>query len=210
MDTWLAAGSTTHYRLRDFLTWAWARGLVSDLTVPWLARDEPEHILPDDQRWQLLRRCLTDQDVPLLLRVAGALVLLYGQTLSHIVDLTTDRITRKGQHTFLTLDRQPVLLPPRLAQLVLQLAEQDPDRRRPITERADTPRTWLFPGGVPGRPADSGRLVKLLHDQLGIFIRPARNSALAAMAADLPAPVLAELLGIHLTTAGRWARPGQT
>lgn len=58
-------------RLRDFLTWARARGLVGDITVPWLARDEPEHILPDDERWQLLRTCLTRQDVPLTLRVAG-------------------------------------------------------------------------------------------------------------------------------------------
>jgi hypothetical protein len=205
VDTWLAAGSTTHYRLRDFLSWARARGLVSDLTVPGLAREEPEHILSDDERWRLLRRCLTDQDVPLTLRVAGALVLLYGQTPSHIVELTTDRIIPKGGHTFLTLDRQPVLLPPRLAELVLQLAEHEPHRRRPITERSDTPRTWLFPGGTPGRHADSGRLTKLLHDQLGITIRPARNSALSAMAADLPAPVLAELLGVHLTTAGRWA-----
>jgi hypothetical protein len=124
---------------------------------------------------------------------------------SHIVELTTDRIIPKGGHTFLTLDRQPVLLPPRLAELVLQLAEREPHRRRPITERADAPRRWLFPGGTPGRHVDSGRLTELLHDQLGITIRAARNSALSAMAADLPAPVLAELLGIHLTTAGRWA-----
>ncbi|MGH3813164.1 MAG: hypothetical protein ACRDUV_12005 [Pseudonocardiaceae bacterium] len=205
VDAWLAAGTTTHYRLRDFLTWARARGLVGDISVPWPARDEPEHILPNDQRWQLLRRCLTDQDVPLTLRVAGALALLYGQTPSHIVELTTERITRKAGHTFLALDRQPVLVPPRLAQLVLRLADQDPDRRRPITERSDAPRTWLFPGSVPGRHADPGRLTKLLHDQLGIIVRPARNSALSAMATDLPAPVLAELLGIHITTAGRWA-----
>jgi hypothetical protein len=97
------------------------------------------------------------------------------------------------------------LLPPRLADLVRQLAQHDPDRRRPIPERSDAPRTWLFPGGTPGRHADPGRLTKLLHNQLGIIVRPARNSALSAMAADLPAPVLAELLGVHLTTAERWA-----
>lgn len=205
MDGWLAAGTTTHYRLRDFLTWARTRGLVGDISVPWLGRDEPDRILPDDKRWQLLRRCLTDSETPLALRVAGALVLLYGQTPSRIVELTTECITRKGTHTFLTLDRQPILLPPRLAQLVVQLADEEPHRRRPITERSDAPRTWLLPGGTPGRHADSGRLTTLLHDQLGIAIRPARNSALCAMAADLPAPVLAEFLGVHLITAERWA-----
>ena len=126
VDAWLAGGTTTHYRLRDFLTWARARGLVDDISVPWLVREEPEHILAEDERWQLLRTCLTCQDVPLTLRVAGALVLLYGQMPSRIVELTTDCLIHKGRHTFLTLDRQPVVLPPRLADLVLGLAEHDP------------------------------------------------------------------------------------
>jgi hypothetical protein len=37
----------------------------------------------------------------------------------------------------------------------------------------------------------------------GISARPARNGALAALAADLPAAVLADFLGIHVNTAGR-------
>jgi hypothetical protein len=40
------------------------------------------------------------------------------------------------------------------------------------------------------------------HD---INVRIARNGALAALAADLPA-VLADLLGMHINTAIRWVR----
>ncbi len=46
-----------------------------------------------------------------------------------------------------------------------------------------------------------------LNNQLnrhGINARPARNGALAALASDLPAAVLADFLGIHVNTAVRW------
>ena len=41
--------------------------------------------------------------------------------------------------------------------------------------------------------------------EFGLRVRPARNAALCALAADLPAPVLADLLGLRITTAVRWA-----
>jgi hypothetical protein len=91
-----------------------------------------------------------------------------------------------------------------VADLVHELAEHEPDRRRPVSEKPDAPRKWLFPGSTPGGHADAGRLTQHLHDRLGIVIRPARNSALSEMAADLPAPVVADLLGVHITTASRW------
>ena len=40
----------------------------------------------------------------------------------------------------------------------------------------------------------------------GINVRIARNGALAALAADLPAAVLADLLGMHINTAVRWVK----
>lgn len=52
---------------------------------------------------------------------------------------------------------------------------------------------------------DHGRLAKQLN-ALGIRVRSARNSALCSLAGDLPAPVVAELLGVHITTAVRWGR----
>jgi hypothetical protein len=40
---------------------------------------------------QQLRRCLTDDTLPLEVRVAGTLIRLYGLPLAHLVELTTDR-----------------------------------------------------------------------------------------------------------------------
>ncbi|MFI2780179.1 hypothetical protein [Streptomyces sp. ALB3] len=38
----------------------------------------------------------------------------------------------------------------------------------------------------------------------GVLFRAAGNSALAALAADLPSPILADLTGMHRHTAIRW------
>jgi hypothetical protein len=208
LDQWLEGGTTTHRRLRDFLTWANARGLTgSPLTVPPLVDErEPADLLDDDQRWQLLKRCLHEERVELPLRVAAALILLYAQVPSKIVTLTTEHITRTGANTYLALDAQPVLVPPRLADLLTRLADSTPTGRRPLIEHRPHQDRLLFPGSHPGRPMDPDRLSRQLSSSLGLRIRPARNAALCALAADLPAPVLADLLGLHITTAVKWVR----
>jgi hypothetical protein len=65
-------------------------------------------VLGDDERSVLLRRCLRDDSLTLRLRVAGALVLLYGQIPTRIVELTVDNVT--STDTYLQLKDQPVLL----------------------------------------------------------------------------------------------------
>ena len=46
----------------------------------------------DDERWATARSLLHDEDIDLADRVAGLLVLLYGQQLSRITALTRDRV----------------------------------------------------------------------------------------------------------------------
>jgi hypothetical protein len=65
-------------------------------------------------------------------------------------------------------------------------------------------RRWLFPGVVPGQPLTRAAFRNILvrHD---IPILAGRSAALIALANDLPVPVLAELLGVHIHTAQKWA-----
>lgn len=62
---------------------------------------------------------------------------------------------------------------------------------------------WLFPGAAPGRPLSPPRLSARLR-RLGIPTRLARNTTLIDLAAQLPAAVLSQLLGLHLQTATSW------
>jgi hypothetical protein len=64
---------------------------------------------------------------------------------------------------------------------------------------------WLFPGGQPGRPISSYQLNERLR-HLGLHPGQDRSTALFQLAADLPAALLARMLGIHITVAVAWQR----
>ena len=92
------------------------------------------------------------------------------------------------------------MLPEPLASLVLQAAAA---RRghAVIGEQGSSP--WLLPGGRPGQPISPYRLAERLH-QIGIHPGPARSTALFQLATELPAAILARLLGIHIKVAVAW------
>jgi hypothetical protein len=207
VDRWLGEGASTRHRLRDFLRWAHNHGLAADLHVSWLGRDGlPAHVLGDDERWSALRRCLTSDDLDLRVRVrvAGALVLLYGQIPTRIVELTTAHLSTDTRgDSFLRLHDRPVLLPPVLAALITELIDR-PGHHRSAALAPSTAPQWLFPGRRPGSHLDPGRLALLLRTA-GFAVRTARGAALVALAVDLPAPVLADLLGISVSAATRWS-----
>jgi hypothetical protein len=202
LDRWLGEpGTQQRYRVRHFLAWTADRGLSRRLTVPAIPRQQPAGFLDDDRRWSLLQRCLTDEGLPARVRAAGALVLLFGLQVQRIRHLTADQVAGKDGEAYLAAGSRPVLLPPRLGAVLRELAAQPPPRLM-IPSGPGAPR-WLFPGHVPGQPLDQRSLTTLLNRH-GISARPARNGALAALASDLPAPVIADFLGIHVSTAVRW------
>ena len=64
---------------------------------------------------------------------------------------------------------------------------------------------WLFPGGAPGRPMDA-RVLSLRLKRIGVDCAHARRTALMQLGGEIPAPVIADLLGIHVETANKWAQ----
>ncbi|MER5793260.1 hypothetical protein [Streptomyces sp. NPDC001980] len=207
LDTWLSA-SRSHYEVKQFLDWAAQHGLTGlhTITTPTNAAAGP--VLTEEDRWRQLRRCLTDAALPLEVRVAGSLVLLYGVSGEHQRQMTTDEIHGSAPYkTFLRIGPSSLWIPPRLAELLHQLAQMPRQRSALTCHLADQP-SWLFPGVLPGHPLSR----KAFNDQLvrqGIQTRPARTAALIALAAELPAPVLADLLGVHIHTALKWAHHAQ-
>lgn len=206
VDEWLTSGKTTRYLVRGFLLWAHGRGLCAELNVPWRIRDDPINYLTDDQRKELLAAVLHESDHPLQLHAAAALLLTFGLTPTAIVGLRTTDVTRRSGRTFLRVGRRPLVMPGALGELIDQLAAEAPKHRHTLLAPAGQPNQWLFPGTVPGRPAHPGRLATVLNKQLGVPTRHARNTAISALALDLPSPVLASLLGIQIGTAIRWTK----
>jgi hypothetical protein len=200
IDTWLTGGGAC-YHVRDFLIWAAETGRARPLVVPTLT-SQPGRATSDDDRWALVARLLHDDTIDITDRIAGALVLLYGQQLSRITAMTTEQVTTRGEQVFVRFGREGVLIPQPLAGLLLELVR---DGRRYIGVGAPAATTWLFPGMMPGQPLTASRLGERLRT-LGIRAQPGRRAALVHLAAQLPAAILADLLNLAPTTAVNWVR----
>src|SRR6266511_4569083 len=204
IDRWLAELAPYRRRAaRAFLDWAAARRLTADHDIAMPSRQDPTNILDDGQRLQQLRRCLTDHQLPTEVRVAGALILLYGLAASRVTRLTTAALEVHNGQPVLVVGRKPLPLPPSLADLVTQLAEQ-PRVRAAMNSGNSSAKQWLFPGLDAGQPLTTRGMSNLLRRH-GIQTLPGRHAGLIALAGALPTPILADALGIHVNTAKRWA-----
>jgi hypothetical protein len=204
IEEWLSAHpGRQSYLINGFLKWANRRGLTGKITLTAPPRDDPVSFLDSDDRWRELHRCLTDDGMTLPARVAGALLFLYGLQPSRLVTLRSDDVQQQGNDIYLQIGNGRLPMPPALAALVTEL--RDHGHIPSAVGRASNERSWLFHGVAPGRPLSVSGLRRHLGNA-GIHIRAAHNSALIEFATDLPAPVVADALGIHIETATRWSK----
>jgi len=103
------------------VTWASSRTHAGDVEIPRPVRHETLAQLEEDRRWELVRSLLNDDAHAIEDRVAGLLVLLYGQPLARIARLTRDQVTDSPDSVTLLLGSMPVEIPSPLDGLVRQL-----------------------------------------------------------------------------------------
>lgn len=203
VDLWLVSGSTRRTVVRDFLRWAQRNSLLDrKVKVPARAVNVPVEQIDEDERWALQRTLLHDEHLTDEVRLAGTLVLLYGQHISRVVAMTPERLTAPGDGTaFVTPGRTPLPLPAPLVPVVERMLTAT--RGKASVGRTASAQKWIFPGGQPGQRVTSEYLRTRLAD-IGITARATRRAALVQFAQDLPAPVLARALGLHINTAVEW------
>jgi hypothetical protein len=205
VDGWLAepVGSHRRYFARDFLKWAVSKRLAPrNVTIPARKGGQPRTFADTADYTQQLRRCLHDEHLPTDIRAAGALILLYGLRTTDVLGLRRDQLVEREHDHYLQFAGNLLLMPPPLAVLLAQLPLRRNNNRTVIPATANSA-PLLFPGFNHSHPLDSrtfgGRLLRS-----GITPHAGRNTAMITLAADLPASVLADLLGIHEVTATRW------
>jgi hypothetical protein len=142
---------------------------------------------------------MRDETIAASDRVAGLLVPLYARPPARIVQLTVDRITNRAGIPQLRLGRGTITLIGPLADLACRLPERQPAG---MAARLADDSPWLFPGRQPDRPLHPTSLRHRLTT-LGTDPRADRNTALLQLAAELPIPVVADLLGLHIVTAAK-------
>jgi integrase len=153
-----------------------------------------------EQRWAQAARLLHDDALDPTDRAAGCLLLLYGQQLSRIAAMTTSQITSHDGTVLVRFSDHDVPVPEPLGVLLTELTRTG---RTHTGTGSPLTTSWLFPGSLPGLPITASRLGQRLR-HMGIYAMAGRRAALLDLAAQLPAAVLADLLGMAPTTAARW------
>ncbi len=207
LDLWLTTHPTRRRSIGAFIRWAGARRLTSRMALTAERTGLPTQFITETALNEQLKRCLNDDQLPLDVRIAGALIRLYGLPVVRLVELTTDRFERTGDDGYLTIERNPVLLPPKLA-LLIQEQIARPTVRSMLRPPQDGRPTYLLPGVPAHRPITAQRIVNKLR-QHGLEVISARNTAMLEAVADLPPIVISDLFGVSAGSAHRWARFAQ-
>ncbi|WP_204249052.1 site-specific integrase [Nocardia arizonensis] len=173
-----------------------AHGLVYG-TTRWTG---PMSSIDSEKRWADARRLLNDDSLSTADRVAGLLVVLYAQRISTISQLTVDDIRAETDTITMTFGTTPIILPTPLDELVRELVTTRRGKAKIGTPDAVR---WLFPGGRPGHPLGDDQIAQRLH-RIGIQPRQDRSTALFTLATEIPAVVLAKMLGVHIKVAVQW------
>jgi hypothetical protein len=202
LDRWTAGEASYRDETSHFIRWAVACRHASRLTFGTVRWEGPRGPHDGEKRWDDARRLLQDQTLKTSDRVIGLLLLLYAQNLATISLLTAGHVHASAGEVSLQLGTAPVVLPEPLAGLVLDLVAT---RRASTIISAPGTTPWLFPGRRHGQPISPDRLGQRLK-QIGIRSGRDRSTALFTLAAEIPAAILARLLGIHVSVAVAWQR----
>jgi len=173
LDQWFGTGPTTRRHVITFLSWARQQRIIRNVDVPVLSADGTEASPPgSDARLAAIRALLLDQTLAAGDRVAGCLVVLYGQQASKIAALRATEVSCADGATRLKLGADWLDVPEPVATLL----RQHLGNRSNMTTAANPASPWLFPGQLASEHRSYRQLVRVLH-QLGI---PARASRLGA------------------------------
>ncbi len=202
LDQWListpAAGRVD---AGNFVRWA-RRNKLTSLELPATKWNGPTQVINSEARWATARRLLHDGTLKPEDRLAGLLIVLYAQNTTTISRLTVDHVHVTGEDVHLRLGREPIVLPEPLAAVTREVIAT---RHAHAALGNQGTSRWLFPGGQPGQPISAYRLGERLH-QLGLRPGQDRSTALFGLAAELPAALLARMLGIDISVAVAWQR----
>lgn len=156
----------------------------------WMVACQNPTPLSQQQRLSALRRLLTDEQIPLLTRVAATMVLLYAQPLTRILLLTIEDVIHENEHVALRLGDPATPVPEPFAALLMRHLDQ----RLNLTTATNQDSRWLFPGRRGGQPMATDTIERRLRGHQ-IAVLNSRTSALRQLVLQAPAPVVAKMLG---------------
>jgi hypothetical protein len=200
IDQWLATGPTTRHLIRTFVVWATKSKINAEVRIE-RRQAKTTRSLTQDQRLAWLKELLTGDAESLPYRVAGSLLLLYAQPLVRIAALKTTAIVLTPHEMRFPLGSNRSQCPTRSPVCSDITCTTGRIFAQPVAALG-TP--WLFPSSYPGKHLEAQYVMKRLRT-LRINLLGARNTAIQNLVAEVPPPVVAELLGYGYQVAQRHA-----
>ncbi|MGC5627249.1 Fis family transcriptional regulator [Georgenia sp. Z1344] len=199
LDAWLSDGPSTRRFVDRFIPWAIKSRLVdSDLTLARHRRGTSPKLSKPEQDAAVDRVVHTDE-LTVRDRAAAILVLVFGQHIEDVVELTWDDVAVTNDLVTITLGTTEFALPSPLDQPIRQLAAAPGN----YLTAAHPNSTWVFRGNSPGQHIHGSSLRNRLKT---IFsTRAARLGTLHELTKLAPVPIIADALGYHPTTIERHA-----
>lgn len=198
-DRYLAQYPGRGVTLKRFIEWTNQTGTTQDLRIPPPIRPDLQVELGDDQRWHYVEILLHDNTIRLYTRIAGLFMLLFAQPLTKICSMRADQL-RFEPNGVVTVTFETIAV--EMPELLDDLLRRHRDHGAPASFANQG--KWLFPGRSPGKHLVTENIRGELVAR-GIRPNHARKAAMFHLAASMPTPILAELLGLSPATAGRWA-----
>ncbi len=183
----------------SFIAWLRSSRINTALHVPYTPTPQPEVTISDEHRWDIVERLLHEDTLRRYTRIGGLFTLLFAQPLSRIVAMRTAQVTDHDGCLYVSFADVPIQIPPLLEELI---REHLADRGKSLYASRGT--RWLFPGGNPGRHLATENIRSQLV-AIGMNPYQGRKAALYQLASSIPAPILAELIGISQNNAAQWA-----
>ena len=201
--------ATTRHLIRTFFVWA-QKSRINTVVLIGHRQAKTTRSLTQEQRLAWLKELITGDAQSLPYRVAGTLLLLYAQPHVRVAALPTSAVVLKRRETRISLGVERVPVPQPFAGMLTHHLNNRPNLRTAGGLR-DSP--WLFPSAYPGKHIDPQSIMHRLRG-LGVNLLGGRNAALKNLVAEVPPPLVAELLGYsHQVTqrhaemaSQRWSR----
>jgi hypothetical protein len=200
LDSWFAAGPSTRQHALTFLSWARHQRILSGIELPVIHTEASAPPSTPAVWLAAIRRLLLDDAIALDDRIAGCLVVLYGQQASRIAALRVSEVSCADAAIRLKLGAGWLDVPEPVATLLRHHLRN----RSNMTTAANPASPWLFPGQLADEHRSYRRLIVILN-RLGIPARASRLAAWHKLVRQAPPAVLADALGVSPDTATRHA-----
>jgi hypothetical protein len=188
LNEYLSEGPSTRYAIRTFVVWLIKNKEIARLEIPHrYAATKP--LITQQQRIELIRRCIESNEAHLTFRVAGLILLLFGQPIGKIAALKCSDLQALPDGLHLRLGNTPVLVPAQIAPMFWDYLHH-----RPNQQTGNGGSQWLFPGTMPGQHIHADAMMGQLR-ALGIDLGGARNTTLRSLVQELPPTLVANALG---------------